>query len=45
MGVALAIHLGLVCGFFLIMPFSKFVNCLYRLAALLADAGERQVAS
>jgi citrate/tricarballylate utilization protein len=45
MGVALAIHLGLVCGFFLIMPFSKFVHCLYRLAALLADAGERQVAS
>ena len=43
MGVALAVHLGLVYGFFLIMPFSKFVHGLYRFAALLADAGERQV--
>ena len=43
MGVALAVHLGLVYGFFLIMPFSNFVHGLYRFAALLADAGERQV--
>jgi citrate/tricarballylate utilization protein len=43
MGVALAVHLGLVYGFFLIMPFSKFVHGLYRFAALLADAGERQI--
>ena len=44
MGVALAIHLGLVYGFFLIMPFSKFVHGLYRFAALLSDAGERKPA-
>lgn len=42
MGLALAVHLGLVYGFFLIMPFSKFVHGLYRFAALLCDAGERR---
>ena len=41
MGLALAIHLGLVYGFFLILPFSKFVHGIYRFAALLADSGER----
>ena len=41
MGLALAIHLGLVYGFFLILPFSKFVHGIYRFAALLADANER----
>ena len=42
MGLALAIHLGLVYGFFLVLPFSKFVHGIYRFAALLADAGEKQ---
>ena len=42
MGLTLAIHLGLVYGFFLILPFSKFVHGLYRFAALIADAGERK---
>ena len=42
MGLTLAIHLGLVYGFFLILPFSKFVHGIYRFAALLADAGEKQ---
>ena len=42
MGLALAIHLGLVYGFFFILPFSKFVHGIYRFAALLADAGEKQ---
>ena len=40
MGLTLAIHLGLVYGFFLILPFSKFVHGLYRFAALLASAAE-----
>ena len=43
MGLALAIHLGLVYGFFLILPFSKFVHGLYRFAALLADEGEKKI--
>ena len=42
MGLTLAIHLGLVYGFFLVLPFSKFVHSIYRFAALLADAGEAQ---
>ena len=41
MGLTLAIHLGLVFGFFLILPFSKFVHGIYRFAALLADSAER----
>jgi citrate/tricarballylate utilization protein len=40
MGITLAIHLGLVYGFFLILPFSKFVHGIYRFAALLASASE-----
>ena len=40
MGVTLAVHLGVVYGFFLILPFSKFVHGLYRFAALIASAGE-----
>ena len=40
MGITLAIHLGLVYGFFLILPLSKFVHGLYRFAALVASAGE-----
>lgn len=42
MGLTLAIHLGFVYGFFLILPFSKFVHGIYRFAALLADANERK---
>jgi len=40
MGLTLAIHLGFVYSFFLIMPYSKFVHGLYRFAALLASAAE-----
>ena len=44
MGLILAIHLGLVYGFFLILPlYSKFVHAIYRFAALLADAGEKKI--
>jgi citrate/tricarballylate utilization protein len=42
MGLTLAIHLGFVYSFFLIMPYSKFVHGLYRFAALLASAEETQ---
>ncbi|MDP9095701.1 MAG: tricarballylate utilization protein TcuB, partial [Pseudomonadota bacterium] len=41
MGVALAVHLGLVLGFFLTMPYSKFVHGLYRTGALIRHAIER----
>jgi citrate/tricarballylate utilization protein len=40
MGLTLAIHLGFVYSFFLIMPYSKFVHGLYRFAALIASASE-----
>ena len=42
MGLALAVHLGLVYGLFLVLPYSKFVHAIYRFAALLADAGEKR---
>lgn len=41
MGLALAVHLGLVLGFFLTMPSSKFVHGLYRTGALIRHAIER----
>lgn len=41
MGVLLAIHLGFVLGFFLTMPYGKFVHGLYRFGALLLYARER----
>jgi citrate/tricarballylate utilization protein len=41
MGVLLAVHLGVVLGFFLMMPYSKFVHGFYRSAALLKAAIER----
>ena len=45
MGVALAVHLGLVLGFFLTMPYSKFVHGLYRTGALIRYAmNDRPVA-
>jgi citrate/tricarballylate utilization protein len=42
MGLALAVHLGLVYGLFLVLPYSKFVHAIYRFAALLADAREKR---
>lgn len=41
MGTLLAIHLGFVFGFFLTMPYGKFVHGLYRYAALVRYAKER----
>ena len=38
----LALHLGAVLAFFLLMPYTKMVHGLYRLAALTADAAEKR---
>lgn len=42
MGVLLALHLGLVIAFFVVLPYSKMVHGLYRAIALLRDARERR---
>jgi citrate/tricarballylate utilization protein len=41
MGTLLAVHLGFVLALFLVLPYSKFVHAVYRLAALLRAATER----
>ncbi len=45
MGPLLAIHLGVVFGLFITMPYGKFVHGLYRYAALVRYAGERRAAA
>ena len=40
MGILLAVHLGLVAGLFLVLPYGKFVHSLYRFAALIRFAAE-----
>lgn len=42
MGVLLAIHLGVVLGLFLSLPYGKFVHGLYRFLALVKYASERR---
>ena len=42
MALMLVIHLGLVLGFFLTMPCSKFVHMVYRYAALVRNAQEQR---
>ena len=42
MGMLLAIHLGFVFGFFVTMPYGKFVHGIYRFAALTRHAMEQQ---
>lgn len=44
MGVALAVHLGVILALFLVMPYSKMVHGVYRGAALLRNAMERRTA-
>jgi citrate/tricarballylate utilization protein len=45
MGVLLAIHLGVVLGLFLSLPYGKFVHGLYRFLALVKYAVERRRAT
>ena len=42
MGGILLVHLGLVMGLFLMMPYSKFVHGLYRFGALIRFAKEER---
>ena len=42
-GLMLALHLGAVFAFFLLMPYSKMVHGFYRFAALVADAQRKPV--
>jgi citrate/tricarballylate utilization protein len=41
MGILLAIHLGVVVGLFIVMPYGKFVHAIYRYTALIRYAIER----
>lgn len=41
-GAILCVHLGLVLGFLLTMPYSKFVHGLYRFGALIRSAMEQR---
>jgi citrate/tricarballylate utilization protein len=43
MGIILVIHLGLVMGLFLTMPYGKFVHGIYRFGALVKYAKEEGV--
>jgi citrate/tricarballylate utilization protein len=43
MGLALAIHLGFILALFLALPYSKMVHGVYRTAALLRRAAERDM--
>ena len=42
MGLLLAVHLGIILALFLALPYSKFVHGIYRSAALLRYALERE---
>jgi citrate/tricarballylate utilization protein len=42
MGIVLLVHLGLVMGLFLTMPYGKFVHGLYRFGALIRHAKEER---
>ena len=41
MGTFLAVHLGCVAGFFLTMPYGKFIHAIFRYAALVRNAAEQ----
>jgi citrate/tricarballylate utilization protein len=42
MGILLAVHLGVIFSFLIMIPYSKLVHGIYRSAALLRSAHERQ---
>ena len=41
MGIMLAIHLGVIGGLFITMPYGKFVHAVYRYLALVRNAIEQ----
>jgi len=41
MGILLVVHLGIVVGLFITLPYGKFVHSVYRFAALLRNAIEQ----
>ena len=41
MGTLLAVHLGLVAGLFITMPYGKFIHAVYRYTALIRNALEQ----
>jgi citrate/tricarballylate utilization protein len=41
MGILLAIHIGIVLGLFITLPYGKFVHGIYRYAALVRNAVEQ----
>jgi citrate/tricarballylate utilization protein len=41
MGTLLVLHLGIVAGFFIMMPYGKFIHSIYRYAALVRNALEQ----
>ena len=43
MGLAMAVHLGFILAFFVVLPYSKMVHGVYRSAALLRRAVERNM--
>ena len=43
MGLAMAVHLGFILALFLVLPYSKMVHGVYRSAALLRNATERNM--
>lgn len=41
MGIMLTVHIGLVLGFFITLPYGKFIHAVYRYAALVRNAIEQ----
>ncbi len=41
MGILLSVHLGIVAGLFITMPYGKFLHAVYRYAALIRNAAEQ----
>lgn len=42
MGTLLVIHIGMVVGLFITMPYGKFLHAVYRYGALVANAAEQE---